>query len=483
MSTLWASLPEINFDEPPKGGGDERKSKTSAGMLRMCEDLGVSPFLDADSGVVYGHVGSEIVPLVRAREFEAWLTSEWHRATESPPSKGDIDETVRLLEARAFLEPPVKTFVRRAEKDGKIYLDLGKSVVEVGPGGWQVIERPPVLFRRPQGLLHLPDPEPGGSLEALRPFFRVDDDDFITLVFWLLSTMSDGPYPVLVLRSEHGSGKSTAMTILKSLIDPDAAPKRSAPRDEDAVFSAALNHHVVSFDNLSGINRDLSDSFCRLATGGGISKRRLYTDADEWSCNVKRPVVVNGITVSLDRPDLLSRSVIVGLQTIPETQRTSETAIMAAFDRERPKILGALLTAVSGALKESNHRGECLGRMADAEAFAVRAERAGCLPWPEGTVQAVLRRRRAEAEEDAIAGDPVAALVVGLESWSGLLKDLLRKLLDPRTTEERRYLPQSERALGGALDRLTPLLRNQGIEVKRERTWKGYKVHIRSQRS
>src|SRR5262249_31150465 len=41
---------------------------------------------------------------------------------------------------------------------------------------------------------------------------------------------------------------------------------------------AASNGHVLAFDNLSGVPPWLSDTLCRLTSGGAFSTRRLFTD-------------------------------------------------------------------------------------------------------------------------------------------------------------------------------------------------------------
>ena len=62
--------------------------------------------------------------------------------------------------------------VRLAEHAGHIYLDLADEcwrAVEIGPDRWRVIGSPPVRFRRAAGMLPLPMPQAGGSIEELAP--------------------------------------------------------------------------------------------------------------------------------------------------------------------------------------------------------------------------------------------------------------------------------------------------------------------------
>ena len=65
------------------------------------------------------------------------------------------------------------------------------------------------------------------------------------------------------------------------MIDPNVAPVRALPRDERELFIAASNVHVLAFDNVSGLPPWLSDTLCRLTSGGAFSIRRLFTDQDE----------------------------------------------------------------------------------------------------------------------------------------------------------------------------------------------------------
>jgi hypothetical protein len=81
-----------------------------------------------------------------------------------------------------------------------------------------------------------------------------------------------------------GLGPATlrqALPTSRALVDPNLAPVRALPRDERELFIAASNSHVLAFDNLSGLPPWLSDTLCRLTSGGAFSTRRLFTDQDE----------------------------------------------------------------------------------------------------------------------------------------------------------------------------------------------------------
>ncbi len=110
------------------------------------------------------------------------------------------------------------------------------------------------------------------------------------VIAWALAVLRYyGPYPILVLAGEQGSAKSTFSKMLRALLDPNTAPLRALPREDRDLFIAANNGHLLSFDNVSGLPAWISDTLCRLATGGGFAVRQLYTDQDEALFDAQRP--------------------------------------------------------------------------------------------------------------------------------------------------------------------------------------------------
>jgi hypothetical protein len=140
---------------------------------------------------------------IRSKRFRSFLRRCHYQATGESASAAEIRSTLDLLEARALFDGPERTVhIRIAEHDGHVYLDLADErwrVVEIGADGWQVIGNPPVRFRRPAGMLPLPVPERGGSIETLRSFLNLPSrNDFVLIVAWLLAALrAGGPYPLL----------------------------------------------------------------------------------------------------------------------------------------------------------------------------------------------------------------------------------------------------------------------------------------------
>jgi hypothetical protein len=304
-------------------------------------------------------------------------------ATEGAPNAEAVLAALNVIEAKAHFDGPQrKVPIRVAGADGRLYLDLGDETwraIEIDAEGWRVVDNPPVRFRRAAGMQALPVPERGGSIETLRRFLNVQSDaDFVLVVSWALACLRDrGPYPLIVLSGEQGSAKSTFSAVLRALIDPNAAPLRALPREDRDLFIAATNGYLLAFDNVSGLSAWVSDTLCRLATGGGFATRQLHTDQDEVLFDACRPVVLNGIEDIVTRPDLADRALFLNLDPIPEEKRRPEAEFWAEFNAERPQLLGALLDGVAEGMRRlPETRLPRLPRMADFALWATACEQA-----------------------------------------------------------------------------------------------------------
>lgn len=369
---------------------------------------------------------------VRSKRFRAWLSrSYFHIERRAAPTQA-TSEALALAEARALDGPELPVHVRVAEADGTVYLDLVDDawrVAAVDATGWRVLDGAPIKFHRAAGMLALPTPVHGATLNGLRAFVNVaDEHTWRLLVHWLVMALRPmGPYPVLALFGEQGSAKSTATRVLRELVDPNAAPLRSEPREPRDLMIAAEHAWVIALDNLSRLPTWLSDALCRLSTGGGFSTRELYTDADEVIFSAMRPVILNGIEDVITRGDLMQRAVIVELPVIGPDQRRAEREFWGAFTAMRPALFGALLDAMAAGLREApGVHLPALPRMADFVEWSVSVERG--LGWPAGGFLDAYRENIASAHELVLDASPVAHAVRALAAageWSGTVAELL----------------------------------------------------------
>ena len=459
-------------DEP-----DDEKLSQADKLVRLaeCADLFHTPGADPETFAAVEADGHKETLPVRQRPFKDWLLQQFYREYEKAPGGQAIQDAVNTIDARAKIEgPECPVFTRVAEWDGAIWLDLADAewrAVRVTASGWEVVDDPPVRFIRRRGSLPLPVPVVGGRIDELRSLVNLpDDDQWFLAVGWTIAAFRPGrPFPVLVVNGEQGSAKTTLCKMLRALIDPNEAPLRRTPREEQDLVIAAKNSWVVGFDNLSGLKPNLSDALCCLSTGNGFGKRKLYSDDEEALFNVMRPVLINGIEDIVTRPDLLDRAVQLMLRPIGDKDRRDEDSLWAEFERVRPRVLGALLTAVSTALKRMPSVGlTSKPRMADFAKWVVAAEPA--LGWQEGQFMESYNANRDGANDLALECVAVAGVVqtfmADRERWEGTCKGLLgelNRLADEATRKDEDW-PKSARGLSGQLRRIAPNLRRAGID-------------------
>jgi hypothetical protein len=205
----------------------------------------------------------------------------------------------------------------------------------------------------------------------------------------------------------------------------------------------AVNNWVVAMDNLSSMPGWLSDGLCRLATGGGQATRTLYTNDEETFLDAQRPVVLCGITDFVSRGDLIDRCIFLHPPVINEDKRRTEKEFWKAFDAEYPKLLGAMLEAVAGGLRElPKTKLTSIPRMADFEVFGEAVWRG--MNHPAGTFLEAYCANRKAANESALEDSYVAAAVrelVAKGKWSGTtaeLKDALELIVSKQITQSDR---------------------------------------------
>ena len=425
---------------------------------------------------------------IKSKGFKLWLLQKYFASENRAPNSESFNAAINTIEAQAFFNAPEQEILIRAtQHEGKIYIDLCNAnwqMIEVDANGWRVIDKSPVRFRRAPGMAPLPIPTKEGSIDDLREFLNVrDEEDFILTVSCMLDSLrGKGPNPVLAISGEQGSAKTTFAKCIKGAIDPNTTPLRTLPREERDLFIAANNGYVLAYDNVSGIPGWLSDAFCRLSTGGGFATRQLHTDQDEILFQAMRPLILNGIDDIITRPDLADRAILITLEAIPEDKRKTDTEVMDAFERKLPGILGALLDGVAHGLRELPHiRLQTLPRMADFALWVSACEGAF---WEPGTFMAAYTQNRADAVEDVLESDPVASAILELvdlgATWEGTASALLQKLnaIVGQEAQKDKYWPKNPRALSNRLTRAATFLRKKRIDVQRWRDPKAERTRL-----
>ena len=415
---------------------------------------------------------------LKSKAVKRWLSKQLYDAEGSAAGAQALQDAINNLEAiAAFDGPEYSIFVRVGEYNGSIYVDLCDDqwrAVEINPSGWKIVECPPIRFKRSKGMLPLPEPVGGGSLNELKPFLNITNENTWILIKAIIvgAFHPKGPYPVTIFGGEQGSAKSTAQKILRSLIDPNEAPLRRPPKDEHDLMIAASNGWIMSFDNLSGIPNNLSDALCVLSTGGALSTRELYTDTEETILSARRPIFLNGIDSIPNRHDLLDRAIILTLPQLKEEQRRMESEIMGEFDRVQPRVLGAIFNAIAMGLQNlPTTQLARKPRMADFAVWATACDEG--LDGKPGSFLEAYTKAVDDAILDTLSADSLAQTIIlvakyNKPAWSGTATQLLDKINILSGFDVHRPpmgWPQTGSALSNKLNRLAPALRKVWIEI------------------
>ena len=501
LSHASATLREIEDTEGVESGSDENESGSAAQKL-IALASGVELFHTGSGSnfgrwIVSGH--KEAGP-IRSQAFRDWLGYEYYKENGKPAGSQALEDALRVLEGAARYDGEQHTLDVRCARDPEnrsIWLDMADAkwrAINVRPGAWSLESgTPQPQFRRQVTQAPMPEPDASSGaadIELLRPFINVRSErDWMQLIAWLIAAwVPEIGHPVLVVHGEQGTAKSTLMRMLTLLVDPSSAPLRSEPRDIDAWVQAADHTWLLTLDNVSALPGWLSDAMCRAVTGEAFVKRKLYTDSEDVVMSFRRVVALTGIEVVAQRSDLLDRSILLGLEPIEQHQRRPESEVLAEFEAARPKIVGALLTILSGVLVELPQITSLpyLPRMADFARVGVAVERV--LGWESGSFLKAYGDSLSAQNDEALSGLPIvepllATLDAAVGEWSGTAAELLQALTT-RVSEavaKRKEWPQAAKALSGQLRRIAPNLRAVGVNVVQTRTSKQRHIAITRQ--
>lgn len=476
VTSPYASVTKIDSEGRPRKQAD------------ILVDIGQKHTLFRDTdGTAFAAVtigDHDEVQRIDSSSYREVIAEAYLRVTGKGCNRNAQSDAITTLSSLARFEGDThRVWIRTASDDDKIVLDMGRAdwkCIEVDSSGWRWCKQPP-MFRRAGAPLPLPEPKQA-DFGKLWQYVNVEIKHRPLVGGFLLASLRPvGPYPQLHLSGEHGSGKSTLAKLLKSLVDPSASPLRAPPKDPRDLLVGALNGWCLSLDNLSFLTPQLSDALCRIATGGAISERQLYTNADEVLIEVQRPVILNGIEDLAVRPDLADRGLHVECEVIEN--RRSERELWQAFDTDKPYIFGALLQGLSLAIRD--HADIDVGqlpRMADFAKWAAAGMPA--LGFDADIFMQSYRDNISIGQAAGIESSPVGRAVIDFmrtrTEWTGTAADLataLSRQVDEATVKSHAW-PKSPRGLSGVVRRLTPALRLAGIGVTTSRESTGRRLTL-----
>ncbi|MGH7801040.1 MAG: hypothetical protein ACREOW_10510 [Thermodesulfobacteriota bacterium] len=462
-------------EKPQKGGQAER-------LVALVEKQNVKLFQD-ECGEPYARFQVKDhfeIWKEKSKEFKGWLLRKFWKTEEKAPNSYAFNAALNVLEAKARFEGEMyKLHVRVAWHDGAIWYDLGNwQAVKITASGWEIVVDPPILFKRypHQRAQVIPEDCGQDDIFELFKFLNIRKEEQLLFIASLVCALiPDIPHPLDGLHGVQGTAKTTGLKIKKELIDPSELRILTPPNNIAEFVQMASHHYYIPFDNLTSMPEWLSDALCRACTGEGFSKRELYTDDDDVIYSFIRCVGVAGINVIPQKADLLDRCLPFELDLIPQEARKDEKEFFDEFNRVKPRILGAMFTLLSKAMKEyPNVNLRRKPRMADFAKWGC-AISIGLGKSEDDFVEAYSSNINIQNEE-AIEANPVArAIIVFMENreeWQGSPTDLLKDInviarnLGLDTTDKK--FPKDPKWLWRRIQEIKSNLLTVGISIRRD---------------
>ncbi len=459
---------------------DEKSDTVAAQLVKYITDDPTSLLFHDEIGTPYVRLSVENrreTWSCTSTQCKRWLTKKYYDTTERPVSGGPVDTAIEVISGKAFYDGPEHPLRARIARAGDaIWYDLCDKdwrAVRITANGWSVENNPPTVFRRYSHQAAQVEPVEGGNVVDLLRFVNVRDPEqqILFLVCVVAFFIPNFPHPIPYIYGPQGSAKSTFSKIVRKMADPSRIEVVSMPKNEEQLTQMLAHHYLLFFDNVSGIPNASSDLLCRAVTGSGFSKRQLYTDDEDVIYTLLANVGINGIELAPSQPDLLERSVLFELERIAKKDRRQVREIEIEFEKELPRLLGAVFTAVSRALVlHPTVQVEELPRMADFTQWGCAiAESIGYTQ--KEFLDAYLRN--IGQQNDAVIGEHIEASIIidfmaDKDEWTGSSSELLGilKETDPANAIE---LPKQANVFSRKLFALKTNFEEAGLQLNRSK--------------
>lgn len=418
---------------------------------------------------------------IRGKDFKLWLAGKYWNTQHKTVNSSSLTEALNVVEAKARFEGKKhKLHNRVAKSDKRIIYDLGNwQGILIDKSGWAKLELLPPVFKSYSHQKVQVEPLQIELDEIYKIFSYINVNESDSLLFLSDLTFSyvpDLPHPILALLGDYGTAKTTAAKVYRDLVDPSMLEVLTVPSSKVELAQIAEHNWILPFDNLYSIPNWFSDALCKIVTGDGFSKRELYTNNDDIIYSFKRKCILTSINQMLSSPDVLSRSIIFQLETIPNNKRKEENVFWKEFNRDKPMLLGAIFSLISKTLAnldKVNHKP--FSRLADFEKWGCAVALA--LGKDEEDFISAYKFNIELQNRESIESSPVAKTIIDFvefqDNWVGSPSELLAELKP--ISEKLQYgsdrkFPKDPRWLWRRIKEVKTDLHAYGIEINYEDT-------------
>ena len=372
----------IQYLTSPKSKAEEEEDEDFQSLahtaLELINNINPEIFIDqfGESYIVI-YINDHLETLaIDSSRFKSWFYKQFFEKSETDKflTTDAFTKVIEYLNGIAKFEGPKKDLQVRVagcteDEPYTIYYDLTNSngeVVKITPDGWIILggNDIPTIFRKYKNQKAQVYPSrkyPSNILDQFVDLLNIKNEEIqrqmnskgriVSKVIiteqrelfkgYLFGIFYPGiPKPVFMSHGGQNASKSTTKTFVKLTVDPTSPKLLSIPNDENEMSQQLMHNYVCFYDNLTKLTDMQSDQLCRASTGGGSSKRKLFSDDEDILSEYIRCTGFSGINLVATKPDLLSRGLIFKQETIPNEDLQDDEVLEYKFNKILPQLLG-----------------------------------------------------------------------------------------------------------------------------------------------
>jgi hypothetical protein len=189
------------------------------------------------------------------------------------------------------------------------------------------------------------------ALDELVQLLQIKDEQLFK-VHLITMFLEHIPIPIMLFDGKAGSYKTTITASIKRIIDPSGDKKDdnvvSIPKKYDDIIMTLFHRYVTVLENVSKIDNETSDVFCRAITGSSNTKRELYSNLEEVILTFKRKLIINGVVPNLNNTDLQQRIISYDRNS---SNVMGEKEYEIKFNELRPRVLGQIFQTLQKSME------------------------------------------------------------------------------------------------------------------------------------
>lgn len=396
----------------------------------------------------------------------------------------DINEALKAAAQISGLQAPV--WYRVAKVDDGIEIDLGDDAqrrIAVSPNRVEFLlaNSKAIFMRTPHmGAIPVSGEVSSGDLTKIDKYLNMAQQAKVLILGWLTYSIAhpkiEGTkYPILVLSGSQGTGKTVMSKLLLRFADPGSLGVRTFPSNQKDLAIACQSSHVLAYDNLRFLSPLMADALCIAATGGSITVRQLYTDAEVMAIRLHGAIILNGLHPFVNQSDLAQRCLTIELMPISKEERQTDASLQAQLHADFSDIYLGLLDLISKIFAVlPTVKVKSAERMAEFSHWLAAMEVVQGVP--AGTYQNYYSEQIVGGQLEALQDNLFASELLAFSKtlarpWSGTPTELYRALSERALPDLARSRDWPDNAIAMS-KRLTPLispLEAQGIHLQFKR--------------